>query len=366
VYPGLAIADALCSLADVEVVFAGTPRGLEARVVPERGYALELFDVSPIKGGGARRAIRGALVAGWATCRSFGVLRRLAPRAVVSIGGYAAGPVSLAAVALRVPVAIVEPNSVVGLANRILAPLARRAYVAWDETARQVGLRKARVFGVPLRQGFSPSAYEDKDSMRVLVLGGSQGAAALNERVPEALAQVAVALPTLEVVHQAGRGREGIVADAYARAGFGRVQVAAFLEDVPRQVGRADLVIARSGASTVAEIAAIGRASILIPFPHAADDHQAKNARALERMGGAICLLQNAADATGIATEVRRVLGDGPMRTRMADAARRCGKPDAAERIARDLLGLLDIPVASRATTTAGNLNGHARRAEVG
>jgi UDP-N-acetylglucosamine--N-acetylmuramyl-(pentapeptide) pyrophosphoryl-undecaprenol N-acetylglucosamine transferase len=365
VYPGLAIADALRALADVDVVFAGSHKGLEARVVPERGYAIELFDVAPIKGGGAGRAIRGALVAGVATCRSFGVLRRLAPRAVVSIGGYAAGPMSLAAAAMRVPVAIVEPNSVLGLANRIVAPLARRAYVAWDETVEAVGARKARAFGVPLRSGFAPSVYEDKGTMRVLVLGGSQGAVALNERVPEALARAAKVLPLLEVLHQAGRGRERAVAEAYASAGLERAEVAPFLDDVPKQIGRADVVIARSGASTVAEIAAIGRASVLIPFPYAADDHQAKNARAIERSGGAITVLQTDADAARISAEVVRLFDDAAARRRMADAARRCGKPEAADRIARDLLSLLAIPLGPRTRLPSPKLNGHAPHMEV-
>jgi UDP-N-acetylglucosamine--N-acetylmuramyl-(pentapeptide) pyrophosphoryl-undecaprenol N-acetylglucosamine transferase len=363
VFPGLAVADAVRALADVDVVFAGTKNGLEARVVPERGYALELFDVAPMKGGGARRAIRGGLIAGLATLRALGTLRRLAPRAVVSIGGYAAGPASLAALLLRVPVVIVEPNSIVGFANRVLAPFARRAYVAWDETARSVGARRARVFGAPIRAGFGPVTYEATASRRVLVLGGSQGAAALNERVPAALALVAAKVQGLEVVHQSGPSREAAVTTAYARAGFPRaaVNVTPFLADVPGEMGRADLIVARSGASTVAEIAAVGRASILVPFPQAADDHQTKNARALERAGGAVCLPQMSADEVGIAREVERLLGDAVARTRMANAARASGKPDAAARIAEDLLGLLRI---AETRGRSQQMNGHGRHAE--
>src|SRR4051812_28290971 len=134
VYPGLAVARALERLADVEVVFAGSPRGLEARVVPEQGYALELLDVEPMKGGGPQRAIRGALVAAKAMQAARGIVRRLKPAAVLSVGGYAAGPAALACVSQRVPLAIVEPNSTLGLTNRLLAPFARRAYIAWPET----------------------------------------------------------------------------------------------------------------------------------------------------------------------------------------------------------------------------------------
>jgi UDP-N-acetylglucosamine--N-acetylmuramyl-(pentapeptide) pyrophosphoryl-undecaprenol N-acetylglucosamine transferase len=361
VFPGLAVADAVRALADVDVVFAGTKGGLEARIVPQRGYALEFFDVAPMKGGGARRAIRGGVIAGLATLRALRTLRRLAPRAVVSIGGYAAGPASLAALLLRIPVVIVEPNSIVGFANRVLAPFAQRAYVAWDETARRVGVRRARVFGAPIRAGFTPAPYEATASRRVLVLGGSQGAAALNERVPAALAVVGAKVEALEVVHQSGPSREASVADAYARAGFPRATVTPFLADVSGEMRRADLVIARSGASTVAEIAAVGRASILVPFPQAADDHQTKNARALERAGGAVCLPQAGAGVEVLAREIERLLGDAAARKQMASAARTCGKPDAATRIARDLLALLQLP---ESRGRPQQMNGHGRHAE--
>jgi len=364
VFPGLALADALKGEANVTSVFVGTARGFEGRLVSAAGHELELFNVEPIKGGGIAQALRG----GWSAARALesatAFLRRRRPGVVVSIGGYASGPVSLAAAMLGIPVAIVEPNSVVGLANRILAPFARRGYVAWEETARRVGTRKARVFGVPLRSGFGPRPYEPRGTARVLVLGGSQGASALNERVPEALGRVAKKYP-LEVVHQAGRDRVAQVADAFARAGIEHARVTPFLDDVPGEMGLADLIIARSGASTVAEIAAIGRASILIPFPHAADDHQAKNARALERTGGAVCIEQESADAARIAREVERLLGDPALRTRMADAARSRGQPHAAERIARDLLALAGIPLAPRPAAAPSKANGRSSPMEV-
>ena len=292
VFPGLAVADAMRAMADVDVTFVGTPRGMEKDAVPARGYPIELLDVMPMKGGGAARAVKGALVAARATAQSVSLVRRLAPRAVLSIGGYAAGPVSLAAAALRIPVAVMEPNSTVGLANRILAPIAVRAYVAWEETAKPFRKGRARLLGVPLRPGFQPDPYLVRGTARILVMGGSQGAQALNERLPEAIARAARDVPNLEVMHQAGRDRAEAVREAYLREGVTRAHVSPFIDDVARELGRADLVIARSGAVTVAEIAAIGRAAILVPFPHAADDHQAKNALALEKAGGAICIRQ--------------------------------------------------------------------------
>lgn len=345
VFPGLAVADAMQKLANVVVVFAGTARGLEQRIVPSRGYALELLEVEPMKGGGIVRAARGAFVAVKATGAAFGVVQRLRPCAVLSVGGYAAGPVSLAAAARGVPLAIFEPNSIVGLTNRLLSPFARRAYLAWDEAARPFRSSAPRMFGVPLRAGFTPRPYAPRGSAKILVMGGSQGAAALNERLPEAIARAARDLPNLEVLHQAGRDRDAAVRDAYARAGVTRVTVVPFLDDVAKEIADADLVIARAGAVTVAEIAAIGRASILVPFPFAADDHQAKNAASLAKAGGALAIRQEAADSVRLAAELTTLLTDDAARVRMASSARAHGRPQAAQDIAKDLLEVAGIAV---------------------
>jgi UDP-N-acetylglucosamine--N-acetylmuramyl-(pentapeptide) pyrophosphoryl-undecaprenol N-acetylglucosamine transferase len=175
-------------------------------------------------------------------------------------------------------------------------------------------------------------------------MGGSQGAQALNDRLPFAIARACEQVPGLEVMHQTGRDREVAVREGYAREKVPHATVTAYLEDVPREIARADVVVARAGAATTAEIAAVGRASILIPFPHAADDHQAKNAEALARKGGAIAIRQESADAVRIASELVRLLTDERARTKMADAARASGHPQAAFEIARDLLDLVGVP----------------------
>jgi len=352
VFPGLAIARALQKLAsDVEIVFAGSPRGLETRVVPEAGYRLELLDVEPMKGGGAERAIRGALVAAKATRAARALVRKLRPAAVLSVGGYAAGPASLACVSQRVPLAILEPNSTLGLANRILAPFAKRAYIAWAETGRHFRGDKARLYGVPLRPEFGPRPYAMNTPRRVLILGGSQGALALNEVLPRALARVAgVTGVKMSVLHQAGRDRDGAVREAYGGGVSDvEVEVVPFIDNVADQMAAADLIIGRSGAATVAEISAIGRAAIFIPFPHAADDHQAKNALALADLGGAVCIRQEAADEERLTLEIGGLLADDERRVRMANAAREHGRAEAATDIARDLLGLAGIPIAKKA-----------------
>lgn len=350
VFPGLAVARALGRLADVQIVFAGSPRGLEARLVPEQGYALELLDVEPMKGGGAPRAIRSALVAAKAMQKARTIVRRLQPAAVLSVGGYAAGPAALACVSQRVPLAILEPNSTLGLANRLLAPFAKRAYIAWSETGRHFRGDKPRLYGVPLRPGFEPRPYKPKSGpKRVLVLGGSQGAQALNEVLPRAVARALSAhrgAGAFTVVHQSGKDREEVVREAYAKSGIGgenTVEVVPFLDDVAERMASADLIIARAGAVTVAEVSAIGRAAIFVPFPHAADDHQAKNALSLAEMGGAVCIRQDAADETRLATEIVALLEDDARRVRMADAAREHGRPRAAEDVAKDLLSFAGI-----------------------
>ncbi len=345
VFPGLAVAKALSALADVEIVFAGTPRGLEGKILPAHGYTVEMLDVEPMKGGGPSRAIRGALVAAKAMRHATGIMGRIRPAAVLSVGGYAAGPAALAGVRMRIPLAILEPNSILGLANRLLAPFAKRAYVAWNETARVFRGNKARMYGVPLRPGFTPRVYNAHGGpKRVLVLGGSQGAKALNERVPLAFARAKEKLGDVVIVHQTGADRVDDVRKAYEQAQLHGASVVPFLDDVAEQMTAADLVIARAGAVTVAEIAAIGRASILVPFPHAADDHQAKNALALADLGGAVCVRQEAADEVRLASEIELLLGDDDRRVRMANAAREHGRPHAADDIAGDLLELAGIP----------------------
>ncbi|MDB4937405.1 MAG: UDP-NAM-(pentapeptide) pyrophosphoryl-undecaprenol transferase [Labilithrix sp.] len=353
VFPGLAVAHALRELADVDVVFAGSPRGLETRIVPQHGYTLELLDVEPMKGGGPARAIRGALVAAKAMRHATGLVGRIRPSAVLSVGGYSAGPAALACVRARVPLAILEPNSTLGLANRLLAPFAARAYVAWAETARHFRGDKARLYGVPLRPGFDPRGYSAKPGVRrLLVLGGSQGATALNERMPLAVARASSQIGDIHVVHQTGKDRESAVREAYERAGITTATVVPFLDDVADQMTSADVIVARAGAVTVAEIAALGRASILVPFPHAADDHQAKNAMSLAETGGAICVRQEAADEVRLGTELALLFEDEERRRRMANTAREHGHPHAAQDVARDLLSLAGIRTKAKVEPT--------------
>jgi UDP-N-acetylglucosamine--N-acetylmuramyl-(pentapeptide) pyrophosphoryl-undecaprenol N-acetylglucosamine transferase len=257
--------------------------------------------------------------------------------------------VSLAAWASGVPLALLEPNSVMGLANRLLAPLCRRAYTAFEETERH--FRRGRVLraGLPLRAGFMPSPYSPPlTSLRVLVLGGSQGAMALNEVVPRAIAKFG---SRLSVVHQSGPNHANEVQALYAELGVDSARVEAFIDDMPTALARADLVIGRSGAGAVSEICAIGRPSILVPYPYAAGDHQAKNADALVREGAAIRIKDKLASPDTVAKAIGALVNDRSLLTRMATAARNAGRPDAAHTVARDLLELAGLGVPASSAT---------------
>lgn len=353
VFPMIAVADALTALSsDVRVVFVGTARGIEANVVPERGYELELVDARPIRGGGVVGALRGAWQAARSIPESRELVRRIAPRAVFSLGGYAAGSFCVAARTLGIPVALMEPNSAIGLANRLVAPLVQRAYTAFPECERHFARGVVLRTGVPIRAGFAPSVYKPKPAPLVLVLGGSQGAQALNEIVPRALAAVGA---RVRVVHQSGAGRDHGVRALYAELGMGeRASVVPFIDDMARVLSEADLVIGRAGASAVAEVCAVGRASLLIPYPFAGD-HQRYNAESLARAGAASCVLQKDATVDRLVTEIAALVGRPETLVRMADRARALGRPDAATIIARDLLDLAGTEGTSRGGASNGS-----------
>lgn len=340
VFPMIAVADALRQLRpDVELLFVGTRRGLETRLVPERGYPLRLVDILPMRGGGPVGALRGATRAVTATLAERKYLAELEPCVVFSIGGYAAGPVALAAYSLGIPVALLEPNSVIGLANRLMVPFVKRAYTAFPATDRYFASKVRLRTGVPLRAQFRAEPYALGAVPRILVLGGSQGAKSLNEALPEAFCRLPAAL---EVVHQCGALHLQAVQALYSakqREAL-KVEVVPFIDDMPSALAQADLVISRSGASAVSEICAVGRPSLLLPYPYAAGDHQRMNARALVEEGAAISVDADEVTPQRLAEELGRLLEDRVRLSTMAQAALRLARPDAAEVIAKDLLAL--------------------------
>lgn len=350
VFPMVAVAHALRRLRpDARIVFVGTERGMETRVVPQQGFELELLEVLPIRGGGLRGVVAGVAQAARSLPASRALLRRLGARAVFSIGGYAAGPVSLAARTLGLPLALMEPNSIIGLANLLIAPFVQRAYTAFRVTEAHFAPSVVRATGVPLRDGFAPRPYPGRRGpLRVLVLGGSQGAKTLNETVPRALSGVRA---PLEVVHQCGQAHRDAVQSLYGELEVHAVQVVPFIDDMPAALAAADLVVSRSGAGAVSEICAVGRPSLLVPYPYAAGDHQRVNAEVLERAGAARCIVAAEATAERLTSAVEELLEDAGSLPRMAQAAQRLGRPTAAETIARDFLELAGLPDSTNEAT---------------
>ncbi len=346
VFPLVAVAQAVRDLrGDVEIVFVGTSRGMESRILGKLGERLELLDILPIKGGGAKGAARGVVRAAGSLPAAHRLVSSVRPAAVLSIGGYAAGPISLAARLRGIPLALLEPNSVLGLANLLVAPLAQRAYLAFPETERWFRRSQTCRTGVPLRAGFEPQDYEPKpEVLRVLVIGGSQGAVTLNRNVPAAIGLARGRSDSkITVIHQSGHDRVGEVEQAYTQAGsLEDTQIVPFIDDVPSALTEADLVIQRAGASALAETCAIGRAALLIPYPFAAGDHQLHNARALEKAGAAICIPSDDASPEVLANHLVTLGRDGARRKGMAEAARAHGRPEAAATIAGDLLNLAE------------------------
>lgn len=335
VFPLIALAEELAGQSEVR--FVGTKKGLEARVVPERGFRLETLDVEPLKGRSILASARGGMIAGAAVIKAIAMVARLKPRLTVSVGGYAAGPIGLASAALNVPLALLEPNRVTGFTQKLLGPLSKRIYVAFPEASKST---KARPFGIPLRKGFSPSPSPPRGDrpLKILITGGSQGAEFLNQTMPEVIALLTT---KVSVIHQCGRDRASEVSTRYGSRLSDDVQVVEFLDDLAEKLAWADLVVGRAGASALGEICAVGRASILIPYPFAADDHQAANADTLENAGAAMSLRQSEATVSRL---VRAIDGlSDQARVRMADAARKRGVPDAAKRIAEDLLVLAGV-----------------------
>lgn len=352
VFPMIAVGQAVQAVApDAEVFYVGTARGIETRAIPAAGGELELVDVAPLRGGGIGGFARGAVQAVRGLLQSRRLIERRRPDVVFSVGGYAGGPIALAARMAGVPLAILEPNAVLGLTNKLLSPMAARAYTAFGDLHRafrsDVGLKT----GVPLRRSIESSAYLPQEGeLSILVLGGSQGAKALNERVPAAFAALVREVPHARVVHQAGKGRGDDTRAAYESAGApdGSYRVVEFIDDVGAELRAADVVLQRCGASSLAELCATGRASVLVPFPFAADQHQLQNAKSLERVGAAVALTQDEATPERLGAELLTLARDPALRKRMADAARAAGAPDAARAVAEDLLRLAGRPQGTR------------------
>lgn len=330
VFPALAVADALADRGAV-VTWMGTRAGLEARVVPQAGYAIAWIGVTGLRGKGWLSWF----AAPWKLCKALiqavRSIRRVAPDAVIGMGGFASGPGGLAAWLLRRPLLVHEQNAAAGLTNRLLARLAGTRLQAFPDA-----LPGAQNVGNPVRNAILSLPAPDQrmagrsGPVRLLVLGGSGGALAINQLVPAALAQLPAAARPI-VRHQAGRTLEAAQA-AYADTNV-EADVFAFIDEMAEAYAWADLVVCRSGALTVAELAAVGLAALLIPFPYAVDDHQTANGRYLVEQGAAELIQQRELDAEHLSTCLQRLCRDRDQLRGMAEAGRAASRPQATENI---------------------------------
>jgi len=347
-YPGIAVArELLARRPTATVTFAGTARGIEARVVPREGFALDVIRSSGVKGKSVFDRARGAALVPIGLMDGWRIVSARRPSLVIGVGGYSSGPVVMVAALRGVPTMLLEQNAVPGLTNRLLIRVVQAAAVTFDSTQAFFGA-KAFVSGNPVRPEFfatsgshQESALDDQTSVtRVLVFGGSQGAHAINVAMVEAAPQLAAGGSHLRLVHQTGERDVEMVRAAYRQAGL-QADVEPFLFDMGRQLGEADVVVCRAGATTLAEITAAGKASVLIPLPTATDDHQRKNAEALVVAGAADLLLQQGLTGEALAARVLALAGDRGRRERMSAAARSLARPDAARVIVDRALQLV-------------------------
>jgi len=347
-YPGIAVArEIVARVPAAQVTFVGTAAGIESRVIPREGFALETIRSAGLKGKSVASLARGIALLPASAIDAWGVISRRRPSIVIGVGGYSSGPVVLLAALRGVPTMLMEQNAMPGVTNRLLARFVRAAAITYDESSRFFAGR-AFLAGNPVRPEFlggehdkhgSPRGIDDRRAARVLVFGGSQGAHAINVAMVEAAPRLVAAAPGLEITHQTGERDLDMVRDGYRRAGV-QARVEPFLYAIDREMKAADLIVCRAGATTLAELTAAGRPSILIPLPTATDDHQRKNAEALVVKGAARMIEQGSLTGDVLASEIVALAGNDAERTAMSAAARRTAKPDAAKVIVDRILEL--------------------------
>jgi UDP-N-acetylglucosamine--N-acetylmuramyl-(pentapeptide) pyrophosphoryl-undecaprenol N-acetylglucosamine transferase len=348
-FPGIAVArEILTREPDAEIAFVGTARGIEARAVPKEGFHLDLIRSAGLKGKSIAALLRGVSILPASAWDAWRVLSRRRPHLVIGVGGYSSGPVVALAAVRRIPTLVLEQNAVPGLTNRILARFVSAAALTYDATLPYFGAR-GFISGNPVRPEFVARAADSAPASarrgdpgaeaRVLIFGGSQGAHAINVAMVEAAAELASDARRLSITHQAGERDLDFVRDGYRRAGLA-ARVEPFIHEIDVEMTRADVVVCRAGATTLAELAAAGRPAILIPLPTATDDHQRRNALVLAEAGAAEVIDERELTGPALAARLLALVADPTRRASMARAVRRFAKPDAAQVIAARALEL--------------------------
>ena len=349
-YPGVALAREFeRQMPGSETVFVGTTRGLETNVVPREGFELITIAARGVIGKGAGGALQGLAVVPLGVAQCLAVCRKRKPDLAIGVGGYTSPPLILAAFLLGIKRVIVEPNVHPGVANRALSPIANLVFVSFADTASYFGSAKTRIVGTPIRREFLEAPIlpggegvgAEARCRTLLVLGGSQGARSINRAMVTALPMLAAAHPSLRVIHQTGERDFEEVAAAYRACSSIPAEVVPFLYDMPRVFRQADLIVSRSGATTVAEITACGKPAVLIPFPHAVHGHQERNARVLERAGAAQVIVDARLSGDALAGAISALLARPDRLREMARCSKSLGQADAAERIVSECRALV-------------------------
>ncbi len=311
--------------------FIGTARGIENRLVPAAGFVLRLVKVGALKNVSLATRLKTGIDLPKAIWAARGILSRFQPDVVIGVGGYASGPAMLAATLQRIPTLVFEPNVVPGFANRLVSGMVSAAAVHFQETRKY--FRRCTVTGVPVRQAFFEIRDELHDVPTLLVFGGSQGAHAINRVVIDAAPLLRQRIPSLRILHQTGERDYNDAAAQYSKMESG-AEAFKFIDDMPRVFSQADLLVCRSGASTVAEITAAGKPAIFVPFPRAADDHQRRNAEALVNAEAAMMLEESKLTRESLVNAVTTLFSDPARLQEMGQRARKLSHPNAARDIA--------------------------------
>jgi UDP-N-acetylglucosamine--N-acetylmuramyl-(pentapeptide) pyrophosphoryl-undecaprenol N-acetylglucosamine transferase len=345
-FPGIAVAQAFVARnPNNRILFVNAGRTLEAEVLSRLGWPRETISIEGIKGRSFIRKISAALKIPGAIWHSDAILKGFKADAVLGVGGYSAGPVVVAAWRKGIPTALHEQNQLPGLTNRMVRRIVDQIYLSFADSANRFDPRKAQITGNPVRDeivvlGNQGVSGADKDTFTVLVIGGSQGAHAINEAIIQALPQLK-AVKGLRLLHQTGLQDESWIRKTYIDSGL-QARAQAFFNDMAECYRQADLVICRAGATTVAEITAIGKATVFIPFPFAADDHQTHNARALVDAGAARMIAQKDLNGRALADVILQLSNDRDRLAEMAANARILGRPEAALSIVKNLYRLIE------------------------
>ena len=331
VVPALAVARELRARGH-SVVFIGVQRGMEAKLVPAENFPIEWIEIGGLKRVGFRQTLATLAELPWSSWHAERILSRIKPAAVFSTGGYVAGPVLLAALWKHLPVVIMEPNAVPGFTHRHLGRFAARALVSFEETRRWFPNGRAEATGLPIREEFFAVAPKPRGSViTVLITGGSQGSRTLNGAVEQSWPLWDKG--TVRLIHQTGALMFDELAPRFRASGV-EGEITAFLTDMPRAFAEADIVVSRAGMGAVSEIAAAGKPSILVPFPAASDQHQLKNAQALQKAGAARLVPDHEMNGARLVEEVTRLTTEAGLLEEMSTAAKAFAKPGAAKRAA--------------------------------